>query len=109
MRILKSKDLLVSGLCDIYGSNAVQIVLYGSVARGGDTEESDIDIAVLLVGEETSSMKDKLIDLLLDLEFQYEELYSVVCLDKERYDQWVNVLPYYKNIKEEGVVLWKAA
>lgn len=36
---------LISGLRQIYGNDLVKITLYGSYARGNQTEESDIDIA----------------------------------------------------------------
>ena len=39
---------LVAGILEIMRPSAVQIILYGSVARGTDTEESDVDIAVLI-------------------------------------------------------------
>lgn len=40
---------LVNGLKSIYADNLVSIILYGSVARGTNTEESDIDVAVILM------------------------------------------------------------
>ena len=30
-------------------------------------------------------------------------------IEKANMDKWGDVLPFYKNIKKEGVVLWKAA
>lgn len=46
-------EKLITGLTEIYGDLLVRIVLYGSVARGTEGEESDIDIAVLLKSGET--------------------------------------------------------
>lgn len=39
---------LVDGLINIFDGNIQQIILYGSVARNEATEDSDIDIAVIL-------------------------------------------------------------
>ena len=41
-------DELVRGLLSILPSQAVQIVLYGSAARGMADPESDIDIALFI-------------------------------------------------------------
>lgn len=30
-------------------------------------------------------------------------------IEKNMLNKWGDVLPFYKNIKEEGIVLWKAA
>lgn len=30
-------------------------------------------------------------------------------IDKSNMEKWGDVLPFYRNIREEGIVLWKAA
>ena len=30
-------------------------------------------------------------------------------IQEEQLENWGEVLPFYKNVREEGVVLWKAA
>ena len=42
---------LVEGLTDIFQNNISMIILYGSVARGEATDESDIDIVIILKDE----------------------------------------------------------
>ena len=44
----KMYDELVQGLLSILSDKTVQIVLYGSVARGTAQPESDIDIALFV-------------------------------------------------------------
>lgn len=39
---------LVRTMLDIFGERLLSVVLYGSVARGEQTDESDIDVAVFL-------------------------------------------------------------
>ena len=39
---------LVNGIVSIMENKLVSIVLYGSVARGKNTEESDVDIALIM-------------------------------------------------------------
>lgn len=106
-----NKDMLkqlIPGLVDIFQETAVNIILYGSVARGTQTEESDIDIAVL-VKPYTKEMHDQMIDLVVDLELQYNKVLSVLLIDYAKFKQWEHIMPFYKNMKKEGIVLWTAA
>ena len=41
---------LVAGILAVMHDNVERIVLYGSVARGTDTAESDVDVAMLVHG-----------------------------------------------------------
>ena len=38
------KEDLINGLAEIFSDNILAIILYGSVARNENTDESDIDI-----------------------------------------------------------------
>lgn len=101
-------QLLVEGLRKIYEPIINRIVVYGSVARGTQTEESDIDIAVLLEKEETEDMYDKMADLVVDLELAFDCVISLLTIKEEKFKKWENTMPFYKNIKKDGVVLWTA-
>jgi predicted nucleotidyltransferase len=52
-----------------YGDRLRQVVLFGSWARGGAHEESDVDLVVVLddVGDRASE-RDRIVDALFDLE-----------------------------------------
>ena len=99
---------LVPGLVDIFNESAIKIILYGSVARKTQTEESDVDIAVIL-SSYTEEMHDKMLDMVVDLELEYDVVLSVLLIDSEMFAEWEDVMPFYKNIKKDGVVLWPAA
>ena len=100
---------LVEGIFSILESQVIRIVLYGSVARGTNTAESDVDIALLLNGNLSRETEDKLSDLIVDLNLKYDIVLSVIDIDYEMFKKWEKVTPFYKNVNEEGVVLWKAA
>ena len=100
---------LVEGILSILESQVIRIVLYGSVARGTNTAESDVDIALLLNGNLSRETEDKLSDLIVDLNLKYDIVLSVIDIDYEMFKKWEKVTPFYKNVIEEGVVLWKAA
>lgn len=102
------KKQLVLKLFKIFGRSIEKIILYGSVARGEDTPESDIDIAVIL-HEYTQEMYDEMMDCLVDMDTQYNKVFSVLLIDYDKFVYWEDVIPFYKNINKEGVILWKAA
>lgn len=101
-------DKLVSGLHLIYGKNLYSVVVYGSVARGTDCEDSDIDIAVIVLSDD-SVMHEAMLDLNVDLELECGKVLSLITIEQDEYVKWNNISPFYKNVKDEGIVLWKAA
>ena len=101
-------EKLVKGLRGIYGDMLVSILLYGSFARGTNTRESDIDIAILLKGRETKKMHDQMVDLAVDMDLEYDQVFSIINIDYENFLEWEDTLPFYKNVREDGVVLWAA-
>lgn len=101
-------DKLVKGLREIYGDMLVSILLYGSFARKTNTKTSDIDIAVLLDGKETKDMHNRMVDLAVDLDLEYDQVFSILYIDYKNFLEWEDTLPFYKNVKEEGGVLWTA-
>lgn len=102
-------DKLVAYACKIYGNKLEEIVLYGSYARGTQTDESDVDIALLLNDGHTESMHDAMTDIVVDLELESDKVLSVISVDNAEFLDWGDTLPFYKNIKKEGIVLWKTA
>ena len=70
--------------------------------------ESDVDIAVI-VRKYTEDMHDKMIDLTVDLELEYNKVLSVLLIDYDNFREWEDVLPFYKNMKKDGIMLWSAA
>ena len=102
-------DELVHGLLSILSTQMIQIVLYGSTARGNADADSDIDIAIFVSDRLTSRQEDQLSDLIVDLNLKYNKVFSVVDIDQQTYLKWRNVTPFYQNVDREGIVLWKAA
>ena len=85
-----------------------KVVLYGSYARGEQTEDSDVDIAVFLKNGNTEEMHDHMVDIVVDYELELALTLSVVPIEVEQYVQWRNTLPFYKNVDKEGILIWKA-
>ena len=100
-------EKMIPGFQTIFGNVLERIILYGSVARGTQTAESDVDIAVI-VRRYTEDMHDKMIDLTVDLELEYNKVLSVLLIDYDNFREWEDVLPFYKNMKKDGIMLWSA-
>lgn len=72
---------LVDGILAIFDTQVVRIVLYGSYARGTNTSESDVDVALLLDGNLSEKTEDKLSDLFVGLNLKYDKVFSVIDID----------------------------
>ena len=107
--LMKTISDMIISLRSVYGKMMTEAVLYGSYARGTQTEESDIDIAVFLTGKPSGKMTDAMIECVSSYELVCGKVLSVIDIDSAKFDQWKDVLPFYKNIRREGIVLWKAA
>ena len=99
----------INGVQEILGKNLKKIILYGSYARGDYNESSDIDIMILtdLEGKELKKYRDKIYDYSYDIEeknnFHIDLSPLVKNIDKFNY--WLEALPFYMNVEKEGVVL----
>ncbi|MBO6149493.1 MAG: nucleotidyltransferase domain-containing protein [Lachnospiraceae bacterium] len=106
---MKALEKMSMELSVLYGALLDRIILYGSYARMEETPESDVDIAILLRNGSTEKMHDDMIDIVVDYELELGLVLSVVPIDYQNYSMWKKVLPYYKKINGEGILLWKAA
>ena len=102
------KDI-VHGLVDMFSDNILKIILYGSVARNENTDESDIDIAIIIRNEMDDATKERFIRWSAELDLRYDRVFSIIDIQEENMEKWGNVLPFYQNVQKEGIVLWKAA
>ena len=109
MTIDLALEKMIPGLQEIYGDLVDSISLYGSIARGTRAEDSDVDVAMLLHAGATKAMRDQMLDLVVDLELECGRVLSVLCIDYDKFAEWKDILPFYKNIRKDGVVLWQAA
>lgn len=104
----KVRSEFVDGVLRILENRLEKIVLYGSVARGGDTEGSDVDIALVMRGKLDSDTEDRLSDFVVDMNLMYDKVFSVIDIDADHFKTWLEVLPFYQSVEKEGIVLWKA-
>ena len=86
----------------LYGQRLKNIVLYGSYARGQATQDSDIDLAVVLEGNVIAGEEiDRLIDVITDINLNHCILLSVYPVSEKDYNSVDS--PLLLNIRQEGV------
>ena len=100
---------LVHGILAALPDRVTRIVLYGSVARGTDTPDSDVDVAVFLSARMDRQAEERLSDVVVDMNLKYDKVFSVIDIEDAVYKKWRGVTPFYRNVDREGVVLWTAA
>lgn len=101
---------LTESLHHVYGEKLKRVVLYGSVARGMYMDDSDIDVMVLIDGDndELRQYDDKLTDVSTDFSLKFLKVLSLVDISYQEYENWRNLSPFYRNISEEGIILYAA-
>jgi predicted nucleotidyltransferase len=93
---------LKAGVVRLYGNRLTNLVLYGSWARKQATEDSDIDLAIVLEGDVKASKEiDRLIDIITDINLKYDVLLSVYPVSEKDYKSLNS--PLLLNIRKEGV------
>ena len=102
----KITDRLVEELLDVLGEKVIRIVLYGSVARGTDTEESDVDVALLLAKSMDKYEEDKLSEFTADMNLKYDRVFSID-IEYRMFCKWETIVPFYRKVKKEGIILWE--
>ena len=102
-------DELSAGIIGILGGQLHKIILYGSVARGTAEEESDVDVAIIVSGTISDKDDDSLSEHVAKMDLKYDRVFSVIDIDVREFDKWKTLSPFYRNVNQEGIVLWKAA
>lgn len=93
---------------NLMGSDVIEIILYGSCARGDYTDDSDIDIALLLKCNRMEAKKydDALAEISTKFAVKYFAIVNFVSLPYGEFTEKKTWYRYLKNIDTEGEVLY---
>lgn len=104
---MKIKELLFKiqyELKNLFGDKLKDTILYGSYARLENTEDSDIDVIALIdEDDELRKHENNITEIMVDLSLEYELVVSIHSQRYDIYEEHSNILPYFINIKNEGV------
>ena len=79
-----------------------QIILFGSVARGEDNNDSDIDI--LIISSYGRKIEPKISDEVFKIIMEDEELISAHVMSKNKIEK-IKDYSFIKNVKKDGIIL----
>ena len=97
----------VNGLRGFFGEQLRSVILYGSYARGDYDDESDIDVMALVDMDknELAAYRRRISNFSCELDMKYDVVLSVKLQDKATFDRWSAVLPFFQNVKRDGVLV----
>ncbi|MDR2830752.1 MAG: nucleotidyltransferase domain-containing protein [Methanobrevibacter sp.] len=82
-----------------------QIILFGSVAREEDNEDSDIDILIITKNiDDELAIEDDVASKVFDTLIQTKQYLSVKFVPKKHYENHSN-FSFYTNVRKDGIIL----
>ena len=109
LNIRKSIEELIEETKKMFNNHLKKIILYGSYARGDYNSSSDIDIMILtdLTDAEIIEDREKVWDIAYDMEWDnnFDITISPLVKNIDKFNYWLEALPFYMNVQREGVVL----
>lgn len=89
----------------LLGNDLSKVILYGSYARGDFQENSDVDVMVLvkISPEKIEKIEGVIFDLAFNIEMEHGIHISPIIKNEDQFEYWVDVLPFYRNVRNEGV------
>ncbi len=88
----------------LYGHRLDRLVLYGSYARGEATEDSDVDVVVVLKGPvDTWEELDRMAAPAYRVELDFGKLLTLYPVSRERFRSAET--PLFLNVRREGIEL----
>ncbi len=92
---------------EVFDDKLSEIILFGSYARGDYDSESDVDIMILMniSRDEEHLYSHELVKIMENIYeiFGYSIVLSPIVTSSEFFREWRDVLPFYKNVANEGV------
>lgn len=85
----------------VCGEKFIDLILFGSYARGDYSEDSDIDVLFLVKEKLSKSGKDKIAEVLTHFSLEYDVLISCIDYPYGLFKEY-NTL-FLLNVKEESV------
>ena len=90
---------------ELFGEKLDSVVLYGSYARGDATDESDVDI-MMTVDLDANGLRRSQRDLSKinsKLSLTHDITVSINAEPLTQFREYEDVLPYYRNVRKEGI------
>lgn len=84
----------------------VEIILFGSKARGDYDEESDMDLLILINAPINSKIEEEITEITYDIELKYNVVFGKIIENREFWNsRLAKAMPLHWEIDKEGVRL----
>jgi predicted nucleotidyltransferase len=103
LSIPSSIALFKQQICNLYGNDLKQVILFGSYARGDFKPDSDIDIAIVTQKKLSKPKREQLINFISDISINDDILINFIEITTEKFE--LEQSPLLLNIRREGVML----
>ena len=91
-------------LANLYGERLSAVLLYGSQARGDATQDSDIDVLIVLKEPfDAREERKRTLDAIAELSLEHGALINDVIVSEDEYRHGKG--PLYREIRREGIPL----
>jgi len=102
-KIAKEVEDVLQSLRDEFGDNLLSLILYGSWAKGGAREDSDIDLLAIFktVNKDTAKKVNKISS---NIELRYKRDITLLPVKVDKFK--VEYLPLFTAAKREGIIVF---
>jgi predicted nucleotidyltransferase len=94
-----------TNLQNLYGNDLVEVILFGSYARGDNHEESDVDFAVVLRDPHTLTASDKIKTSVIDSRLSLKYGLMLSSLLTSSHKKQTSIQGVYQEIRKDGIVI----
>lgn len=96
---------IIAKMKELFGDSLRQVILFGSYARGEQDKYSDMDIMVLvdIDDNDLKQFNNGIAEIMTDISIRYGVLPSIIDKNYRNFHKWVPHLPFYRNVKTEGI------
>ena len=99
----------IEKMVSVYREKLRSIILFGSCARGTYTDNSDIDLLLVMDIDENKirDMADSMDEKTYEINDAYDVLLSPVLATLSKFRKYGDSLPLYINVKREGMIIYE--
>jgi predicted nucleotidyltransferase len=94
-----------TNLQNLYGNDLVEVILFGSYARGDNHEESDVDFAVILRDPHTLTASNKIKTSVIDSRLSLKYGLMLSSLLTSFHKKQTSIQGVYQEIRKDGIVI----
>lgn len=107
-KINKIIDKFIIEISNLLQNRLKKVILYGSYAKGNFNKNSDIDIMILtdMNEDEIKKYRNIIREIACNIEIENDIVISPLLRNIEKYNDRIDIIPFYYNVQNEGVILY---